>query len=159
MYCITEIGLAAGIDFEKFKYFCYYLFCDGTFPKRPKVEMAQIMSENGVSVSRATIAKWLKRLAEADYIYISKYSSFTYYAITKDEYDRKHYKEISQKKYSNGWNLYWKNVGKEGSYVAYRKMREYIGGHPYKCPEIVENDINSGKIQTLVDLINDSFLE
>lgn len=38
-------------------------------------------------------------------------------------------------------------------------MRDYIGGHPYKCPEIEQNAIYKKEIETLINLVTDSFLK
>ena len=159
LYCITEIGMSASVNFEKFKYFCYYIFCDENFANFPIVEMEVIMSEDGIQVSRQTISNWLDRLKTVGYIHIDKKSECVYYAITKTPDGKKHYKEVEQERYCKGWNIYWSNKNKLGTNTAYKKMYDYVGGHPYKHPKITENAFCSEQIQKLVELVNESFLE
>ena len=159
LYCITEIGMSASVNFEKLKYFCYYLFCDENFADFPIVEMEAIMSEDGVHVSRQAISNWINRLSRIGYIHIDKKTDCVYYAITKSEDDKKHYKEISQEVYCKGWNLYWSNKNISGTNAAYKMMYDYVGGHPYKRPKITENIFYSDQIQKLIELVNESFLE
>ena len=159
LYCITEMGMSAVVNFEKFKYFCYYLFCDETFANFPIVEMEVIMSEDAVHVSRQTISNWLNRLSRIGYIHFDKTTECIYYAITKTPDGKKHYKEILQEVYCKGWNLYWSNKSKIGTNAAYTKMYDYVGGHPYKHPKIDQNIVYSQKIQKLIELVNESFLE
>jgi len=159
LYCITEMGMSAVVNFEKFKYFCYYLFCDETFANFPIVEMEVIMSEDAVHVSRQTISNWLNRLSRIGYIHFDKTTECIYYAITKTPDGKKHYKEILQEVYCKGWNLYWSNKSKIGTNAAYTKMYDYVGGHPYKHPKIDQNIVCSEKIQKLIELVNESFLE
>ena len=159
VYCITEMGMSPLVNFEKFKYFCYYLFCDETFANFPIVEMEVIMSEDGVHVSRQIISNWLNRLSRIGYIHFDKTTECIYYAITKTADGKKHYKEILQEVYCKGWNLYWSNKSKIGTNAAYTKMYNYVGGHPYKHPKIDQNIVYSKKIQKLIELVNESFLE
>ena len=159
LYCITEMGMSSLVNFEKFKCFCYYLFCDETFANFPIVEMEVIMSEDAVHVSRQTISNWLNRLSRIGYIHFDKTTECIYYAITKTPDGKKHYKEILQEVYCKGWNLYWSNKSKIGTNAAYTKMYDYVGGHPYKHPKIDQNIVCSEKIQKLIELVNESFLE
>lgn len=159
LYCIIEMGMSAGVDFEKFKYFCYYIFCDESFADFPIVEMETIMSEDGVHVSRQTISNWMNRLSEIGYIHFDKNVDCIYYAITKTPDKKKHYAEISQEIYCKGWSLYWSNKEKIGTDAAYREMYNCVGGHPYKHPRIDKNGFYSEKIEELIDLISESFLE
>lgn len=159
LYCITEMGMAAVTNFEKFKYFCYYLFCDETFAAFPIVEMEVIMSEDDIHVSRQTISNWLNRLSIIGYIHFDKSTECLYYAITKTPDGKKHYTEVTKEVYCKGWNLYWSNKNKIGTNAAYTKMYDYVGGHPYKHPKIDQNIFCCEKIQILIDLVNESFLE
>ena len=158
LYCITEVGMSASVNFEKFKCFCYYLFCDDNFADFPIVEMEVIMSDDGVPVSRQTISNWIERLNSVGYIHTDKQSDCSYYAITKLPNGRKHYTEIPQEKYCKGWNIYWSNKSQIGTNAAYTKMYDYVGGHPYKRPKLIENVFYSDEIQRLIDLINESCL-
>ena len=159
LYCITEMGMSSLVNFEKFKYFCYYLFCDETFANFPIVEMEVILSEDGVHVSRQTISNWVDRLSRIGYIHIDRNTECIYYAITKTADGKKHYKEILREVYCKGWNMYWSNKSKIGTNAAYKMMYDYVGGHPYKRPKITENIFYSEQIQKLIELVNESFLE
>ena len=159
LFCITEFGMSANVNFEKFKYFCYYLFCDETFADFPIVKMEEIMSEDGVHVSRQTISNWLEHLSRINCISFDRRGDCIYYAIIKVPSGEKIYKEIPRERYIKGWNIYWRNSNKMGSFAAYSKMYDYVGGHPYKHPIIMENAFYSEKIKKLIELMNESFLE
>lgn len=157
LYCITELGISANVDFEKFKYFCLYLFCDDTFITLPIVKMEQILRTNGTPISRQTISKSIRYLQNNNYIAVFK-NDCRYYAIDSLPNGEKSYTEIEHEKYKKGWQIYWDSKRIMETGLAYWKMRKYIGGHPYKCPKIEQNAFYSKEIKTLIDLIADIFL-
>lgn len=157
VYCITELGLSANVDFEKFKYFCMYFFCDDRFSAYPIIAMEQILRKDGVLISRQTISKSIHYFERLNYVAVFK-DECTYYAVNKLANDEKTYTEITKEKYSKGWHIYWEMKEEYGVSAAYYKMREYIGGHPCKSPKIEQNAFYLKEIETLISLITDSFL-
>ncbi len=160
LYCITEMNIPASVNFEKFKYFCYYMLCDDSFSAFPVVEMQRIMSADGVQVSRQTISNWLRYLSRIGYIHRDRNAECIYYSISKTPDGKKHYTEIPKETYSKGWQTYWtiKNKNEKDAGLAYIKMYNYVGGHPYKHPKIDQNAVYTKEIEILIEIMNDSFL-
>lgn len=157
LYCIIELGISANVDFEKFKYFCLYLFCDDTFITFPRIEMERILRANDTPISRQTISKSIRYLQNNNYIEVFK-NDCRYYVIDSLPNGEKSYTEIEHEKYKKGWQIYWDSKKIMGTGLSYWKMRKYIGGHPYKCPKIEQNAFYSKEIKTLIDLVTDTFL-
>jgi len=122
------------------------------------VEMEAILEEDGKRVSPKTISKWLKYLEHLDYINFSQ-GDFTYYAIYKTANGTKLYKEISREKYLEGWRIYFESRDEEGCGSAYIKLRNHIGGHPYKRPAATHNAFYTAEIAELIEVINASFMD
>lgn len=156
MYAITKLGIPAQADFTKIRnLFFYFFFVDG-FAEWPYGEMEAIMKEDGVDVSPKTISKWLNYLQHLDYISFSR-SEFVYYSINKVD-NQKIYTEITKKLYLEGWHIYFDRKIEEGCESAYIKMRNHIGGHPYKKAKFDVNGLRSAEIAELMEIVNDSFL-
>nr|QGT50973.1 hypothetical protein Firmicute1046_0490 [uncultured Firmicutes bacterium] len=158
LYAITKLGITANADFKKIRNLYYYLFCCDGFAALPYVEMEQIMTEEGAPISRQTIKKWIAYLKDINYIMFDT-SDCYYYAINKRYDNRKIYREISRDLYLQGWAKYWATDRTNGTNWAYAEMRCIVGGHPYKKPKICHNAIYLKKIQELIDVINESFLD
>lgn len=157
LYCIMELNISANVDFEKFKHFCLYIFCDEEFATYPVVQMSEILEKNKIHISRQTVSKSIRYLEKNEYI-ATLNSEYIYYAINKLPNGEKTYTEISKEKYSKGWSIYWNNEEVLDKGIAYIQMVHYIGGHPYKRPKIEQNAFYKKEIETLIELVNDTFL-
>ena len=157
VFCITELGIPAQSDFPKLRNLFYYLFCCEGFAELPLIEMAERLKEDGKSVSRETIGKWLRYLEHIDYIAFDK-ADCTCYAISPAPDGKKLHREISKQQYNTGWKIYFESVPEEGTRSAYRRMYNYIGGHPYKKAKMMPNAFYIPQINQLIELINNSFI-
>lgn len=156
MYAITKLGIPAQADFTKIRNLYFYFFFVDGFAEWPLVEMEAIMVEDGIGISPKTISKWLNYLQHLEYINFSR-SDFVYYAIYKVN-GVKTYKEITKELYLEGWHIYFDSKIEEGCDSAYIKMRNHIGGHPYKKAKFDVNGLRSAEIAELMEIVNDSFL-
>lgn len=155
LYCITELGIHAQADFDKIRDIYYYFFCVDGFSNLPLVEMEKIMDADGFSHSRQATSKWIKYLRHLDYINYTQ-SDCNYYAISRDKQKNRVCKEITKEDYKKAWAIYFDYRSKEGSHLAYARMYNYIGGHPYKKPIYTENAIKQAEIEELIHMIIDT---
>lgn len=158
MYAITKLGIPAQADFTKIRNLYFYFFCVDGFADWPMTEMEAILEEDGKRISPKTISKWLHYLEHLDYVKFSQ-CDFTYYAIYKTTDGIQLYREISKEIYLEGWRIYFDSRDEEGCGSAYIKLRNHIGGHPYKRPSIDHNIAYTAEIEELIEVINASFLD
>lgn len=158
LYAITKLGIPAQADFTKIQNLYFYFFCVDGFADWPMVEMEAILEEDGKKISSKTISKWLKYLEHLDYVKFSQ-CEFTYYAIYKTTDGTQLYREISREKYLEGWRIYFDSRDEEGCESAYIKLRNHIGGHPYKRPSVDYNIAYTDEIAELIEVINASFMD
>ena len=156
VYCITKFGLAAQCNFEKIRNIFYYCLCDDNFINLPHVEQERIIDEECEEhISRGCISRWIRFLGNIEYAHLNRYEC-SYFVIINQN-GRKTYQETTKNAYNTGWKIYWESI-EQGSITAYFKMRTYLGGHPYKKYRIEINGIYKNEINTLIEIINESFL-
>ena len=158
LYAITKLGIPAQADFTKIQNLYFYFFCVDGFADWPMTEMEAILEEDGKRISPKTISKWLHYLERLDYVKFSQ-CEFTYYAIYKATNGTQLYREISREKYLEGWRIYFDSRDEEGCESAYIKLRNHIGGHPYKRPSVDYNIAYTAEIAELIEVINASYMD
>lgn len=158
LYCVLVLGTPPQADFEKIRNLYYYFFCVEGFTDLPLIEMAKVMEKEGVPASRQFVSKWIEYLRHLDYINFTQ-SECEYYAISRDEQDNRICKSISRTDYLHAWAIYfeWRDI--EGCVLAYARMYNSIGGHPYKKPIYQQNALMAAEIQELIDIIIDTLPE
>ena len=158
LYCVLVLGTPPQADFEKIRNLYYYFFCVEGFTDLPLIEMAKVMEDEGVPASRQFVSKWIEYLRHLDYINFTQ-SECEYYAISRDEQNNRICKSISRPDYLHAWAIYfeWRDV--EGCGLAYARMYNTIGGHPYKKPIYQQNALMAAEIQELIDIIIDTLPE
>lgn len=156
IFCINDLGIPAQADFTKLRNLFYYLFCCEGFAGLPLIEMAERMKEDGRPLARETIGKWLNYLEKIDFVAFDK-ADCTYYAISTAPDGTKLHWEISKQQYNAGWKIYFESITEEGTHGAYTRMRNYIGGHPYKKAKMMPNAFYIQQINQLIEIINESF--
>ena len=158
IYAITKLGIPAQADFTKIRNLYFYFFCVDGFADWPMTEMEAILEEDGKRISPKTISKWLHYLEHLDYVKFSQ-CEFTYYAIYKTTDGIQLYREISKEAYLEGWRIYFDSRDEEGCGSAYSKLRNHIGGHPYKRPSVDYNIAYTAEIAELIEVINASYMD
>ena len=158
MYAIIKLGIPAQADFTKIRNLYFYFFCVDGFADWPMTEMEAILEEDGKRISPKTISKWLHYLEHLDYVKFSQ-CEFTYYAIYKTSNGTQLYREISKEAYLEGWRIYFDSRDEEGCGSAYSKLRNHIGGHPYKRPSVDYNIAYTAEIAELIEVINASYMD
>ena len=158
LYCVLVLGTPPQADFEKIRNLYYYFFCVEGFTDLPLIEMAKVMEQEGVPASRQFVSKWIEYLRHLDYINFTQ-SECEYYAISRDEQDNRICKSISRTDYLHAWAIYFEWRGIEGCGLAYARMYNTIGGHPYKKPIYQQNALMAAEIQELIDIIIDTLPE
>ena len=158
LYGVLVLGTPAQADFEKIRNLYYYFFCVEGFTDLPLIEMAKVMEEEGVPASRQFVSKWIAYLRHLDYINFTQ-SECEYYAISRDEQGNRVCKNITRADYNNAWAIYYEWKLTKGYILAYARMYNTIGGHPYKKPIYQENALMAAEIQELIDIIIDTLPE
>ena len=160
LFCITTLGIPAQADFDKLKILYYHLFCCPEFATLPYEVMASKLREEGETdpPSSKTIGKWVAYLGKIDFFAFDK-EDCIYYAIQKGKDGMRICEEISKEKYCAGWHIYWEYKAVEGTDLAYYRMFNYVGGHPYRKPKMKENAIYQKEIEQLIDILNDEYVK
>ncbi len=157
VYCILDLDIDSRADFKKLRNLFYYLFCVEGFVEMPMSEMEAWLNEADMPVSRKTISKWLNYLQNIDFIMLDKSDSI-YYKIKKRNGQKIHM-EIDRETYNKAWQIYFEEKKQRGSDWAYWAMYEFLGGHPYRKPRIVQNAFYQQEIEKLIDYVNLAFDE
>ena len=156
VYCIFDLGIDYRTDFKKFRDFVSLLLSEPDFSWRPMEMMEEYMRIEGNSVSRQTIANYIRKLNQLEII--STNGEMVYYKVFHDGPDQKH-EIISNEEYCAAWDVYWDKL-KDGydSRAAFSCMHRFLGGSPRKQARIVQNAFYLDTISTLSALVADSFL-
>lgn len=152
IFAITELGFDANTDFQKLRNFYFYFFNDEEFQILPDEMKETRMRENNRDISRQTIAKYLDRLVEHNYIAYLGGDDYVYY------FARKGKRRIVEKpEYSRAWREYWSD--KESGmdyYTAIYNMIAHYGGVARKQAVPTVNAIYGKKIDEMLSYIEQS---
>lgn len=154
MFCINELGVSPQTDFTLLRNFFYYFFCDEEFQQLPIGQMVEAMEQDGKTICRQTISKWIQFLEKQGIISIDNANCLYYVSFTIGE---KHFvEEISREDYSKAWRKYWKIRKNGGTYAeAFNAMCQVNGGTIFKKPAIEENAFYNELICDLIDVLLD----
>lgn len=152
IFAITELGFDANTDFQKLRNFYFYFFNDEEFQILPDEMKEARMRENNRDISRQTIAKYLDRLVEHNYIAYLGGDDYVYYFAHKGK------RRIVEKlEYSRAWREYWSD--KESGmdyYTAIYNMIAHYGGVARKQAVPTVNAIYGRKIDEMLSYIEQS---
>lgn len=152
IFAITELGFDANTDFQKLRNFYFYFFNDEEFQTLPDEMKEARMRENNRDISRQTIAKYLDRLVEHNYIAYLGGDDFVYYFAHKGKR-----RTVEKSEYSRAWREYWsdKKSGMD-SYTAIYNMIVHYGGVARKQAVPTVNAIYGKKIDEMLSYIEQS---
>ena len=134
IFAITELGFDANTDFQKLRNFYFYFFNDEEFQTLPDEMKEARMRENNRDISRQTIAKYLDRLVEHNYIAYLGGDDFVYYFAHKGKL-----RTVEKSEYSRAWREYWsdKESGMDYYTAIYNMIvwwsRKKAGGSYCQC--------------------------
>lgn len=152
IFAITELGFDANTDFQKLRNFYFYFFNDEEFQTLPDEMKEARMRENNRDISRQTIAKYLDRLVEHNYIAYLGGDDFVYYFAHKGKR-----RTVEKSEYSRAWREYWSD--KESGmdyYTAIYNMIVHYGGVARKQAVPTVNAIYGKKIDEMLSYIEQS---
>lgn len=152
IFAITELGFDANTDFQKLRNFYFYFFNDEEFQILPDEMKEARMRENNRDISRQTIAKYLDRLVEHNYIAYLGGDDFVYYFAHKGKR-----RTVEKSEYSRAWREYWSD--KESGmdyYTAIYNMIVHYGGVARKQAVPTVNAIYGKKIDEMLSYIEQS---
>lgn len=152
IFAITELGFDANTDFQKLRNFYFYFFNDEEFQTLPDEMKEARMRENNRDISRQTIAKYLDRLVEHNYIAYLGGDDFVYYFAHKGKR-----RTVEKSEYSRAWREYWSD--KESGmdyYTAIYNMIVHYGGVARKQAVPTVNAIYGKKIDEMLPYIEQS---
>jgi len=159
VFCITEFGMAANCDFDRMRYFFYFLLCGEWLESLPIVQMPEFLAkEVNIQVSRQTLAAWMQKLNASTYFMFSD-SDVKYYKRKNDDAGGCICTEIDHGSYKKAWQIYFGVKEKTGdTRFAYCRMYEFLDGHPFKKQILKANAFFLKEIDYLIDLLTDWFL-
>lgn len=152
IFAITELGFDANTDFQKLRNFYFYFFNDEEFQTLPDEMKEARMRENNRDISRQTIAKYLDRLVEHNYIAYLGGDDFVYYFAHEGKR-----RTVEKSEYSRAWREYWSD--KESGmdyYTAIYNMIVHYGGVARKQAVPTVNAIYGKKIDEMLSYIEQS---
>lgn len=152
IFAITELGFDANTDFQKLRNFYFYFFNDEEFQTLPDEMKENRMRENNRDISRQTIAKYLDRLVEHNYIAYLGGDDYVYYFAHKGKR-----RTVEKSEYSRAWREYWSD--KESGmdyYTAIYNMIVHYGGVARKQAVPTVNAIYGKKIDEMLSYIEQS---
>ena len=156
VYCVYDLGIDYRTDFKKFRDFVSLLLSEPDFSWRPMEMMEEYLRIEGRNISRQTIANYIRKLDQLELI--STHGEFVYYKVYHEGPDQKH-EIISKEQYCAAWAVYWdkRNDGYD-SLAAFSCMYHFLGGAPRKQERITQNAFYLDILNTLSELVADSFL-
>ena len=152
IFAITELGFDANTDFQKLRNFYFYFFNDEEFQTLPDEMKENRMRDNNRDISRQTIAKYLDRLVEHNYIAYLGGDDYVYYFAHKGKR-----RTVEKSEYSRAWREYWSD--KESGmdyYTAIYNMIVHYGGVARKQAVPTVNAIYGKKIDEMLSYIEQS---
>jgi hypothetical protein len=152
VYCITELEMGANTDFQKVRNLYYAFFNDDEFRAMPDEVKERRMRDNGKPVSRQTIADYLRKLDDKNYIKLNTGDYIYYFAYKENQ------RIVERQEYIKAWHEYWKDID-NGLYSreAIGNMIWNYGGVARKQEKPEINGIyKNAEIQYLCDLIQES---
>lgn len=152
IFAITELGFDANTDFQKLRNFYFYFFNDEEFQTLPDEMKEARMRENNRDISRQTIAKYLDRLVEHNYIAYLGGDDYVYYFAHNGKR-----RIVEKPEYSRAWREYWSD--KESGmdyYTAIYNMIVHYGGVARKQAVPTVNAIYGKKIDEMLSYIEQS---
>ena len=152
LFCILELKCGANTDFQKLRNLYFYFFNDEEFCAMPDEVKEQRMMEKGVPVSRQTIANYIQKLVNQEWVYKDSHNYIYYFAYKNTQ------RIATRAEYSTAWKEYWKNK-EQGmdSMEAIIYMRATYGGVARKQAVPEPNAIYLNKIAELNNYIQLSF--
>lgn len=147
VFCILDIGFPAQTDINKLANFLYFFLNVEDFIILPDEAKALFMADNGRTLSRQTIANYIKRLITANLMYRS--DKIIYYFICKQERT-----PTDKETYNKAWRGYFadKAKGAEPSEAMLNMLINY-GGYAKKYIVPEQNALELDRINYLNDLV------
>ena len=147
IFCISELGFAPQTDMRKLTYFLYYFLNVEDFVNLPDQAKEQYMNDGDRYVSRQTIARYIQKLINANYV--ARSNDFIYYFVYKGVR-----KPTDKETYCKAWREYFKDKenGYDSSMAIFNMIANY-GGYAQKYAPTEENAIYEDKINYLNELV------
>lgn len=156
VFCVFDLGLDPRTNFIKLRDFLFFLLGDDDFNWRPMEMMEEYLRIEGRGISRQTIAKYIEKLEKIDLIHPG--GEIVYYKVFK-RFGVQEHEIITKDEYCGAWKIYWdcRNKGYESG-PAFSCMYNRLGGSPHKQHRIEQNGVNAEILNTLAELVAESYL-
>ena len=156
IYCVFDLGIDYRTDFKKLRDFTFFLLGDDDFSGRSQEMMEEYLRNGGYNISRQTISKYISLYERKELIATN--GDTIYYRVYHENGIQKH-EVITKEKYCAAWKIYW-NYRREGedSGFAFACMYAFLHGVPRKQKTIVKNAFYLDTLNTLSNIVAESFL-
>ena len=156
IYCVFDLGIDFRTDFKKLRDFTFFLLGDDDFSGRSQEMMEEYLRNGGYNISRQTISKYIALYERKELIATN--GDTVYYRVYHESGVQKH-EVITKEKYCSAWKIYWaKRREGEDSRFAFACMYSFLNGVPRKHKKIVKNVFYIDTLNTLSNLVAESFL-
>lgn len=148
VFCIIDLGFRAQTNFEKLRYFFYYLLNDESFLEMPRETMELRLKADDHTLTRQTIQTYLDRLSAADLI--NQQTKVYRYYFAKGTTLR----EADKDEYTKAWSEYWQHKDEgftAGEAIAF--MCANYGGVARKQQIIEINGIYNDTINKINEMV------
>ncbi|MBR5520377.1 MAG: hypothetical protein IKU54_00100 [Oscillospiraceae bacterium] len=147
VFCVSELGFATQTEIRKLTNFLYYFLNVEDFVNLPDQAKEQYMKDSNRYVSRQTIAKYIRKLINANYV--ARSNDFIYYFVYKGVR-----KPTDKETYCKAWREYFKDKenGYDSSMAIFNMIANY-GGYAQKYAPTEQNAIYAKEINHLNDLV------
>lgn len=151
LFAVLRLGFDANTDFRKLRNFYYYYFNDEEFMAMPDEVKEFRMRADGRDISRATIAKYVRKLEQNNLISRNTDNYIYYFAFRNSQ------KRTDKTEYGQAWHEYWTDISNGfNSYDAIIHMRNKYGGVARKQAIPGINGIYNKEIEYMLTLIQES---
>ena len=153
VFCVSELGFAPQTEMRKLTFFLYYFLNVEDFVNLPDQAKEQYMNDSNRYVSRQTIARYIQKLINANYV--ARSNDFIYYFVYKGVR-----KPTDKETYCKAWREYFKDKenGYDSSMAIFNMIANY-GGYAQKYAPTEQNAIYEDNINHLNELVLERIIQ
>ena len=156
VFAVFDMEVAPQTDLTKFAYFIYLLLNDAALEGMGAEMMEEHFRTKPINMSRQTIAKYIRKLEQLNYISTS-FTDFIYYKVYK-KFGVQTHEVVTRKEYAEAWKIYWDCKAKKyDTPSAFMCMYNSFGGTPRKHPLIEPNVFYKDVLDWLNEILSKDF--
>ena len=157
VFFMLELHIPSQADWRIARDVYYYFYCVDNFEELSYTQMEEYLIQKKIHIDRHIISQYIRLLDKEHYISRSIHECACY--IIRKTNDEKVYVPIERKQYGECWKIFWNALEEGFSHdEAHFIMRKKVRGVPYKHLNIEHNAFTMEKVNMMLELIADSYL-